>query len=58
MEDIKVTHTTDWKLGYAEQALKGIIAILDQNSFKNKGVTTADAEHAKTIAYRALENIK
>lgn len=51
-------HTTEWKLGYAETALNGIIAILNQNSFKNKDITTSDAEYAKTLALRALEVIK
>lgn len=50
-------HTDSWKLGYAESCLKAIIAILEQNSFKNKGVTSFDAEYAKTLAFRALENI-
>jgi hypothetical protein len=50
-------HTTDWKLGYAEQTLNGIVAILEQNSFKNKGVTTSDANTAIMLAKDALEVI-
>jgi hypothetical protein len=53
-------HTTDWKLGYAESALRRILDIIDNEINPNKLDTNSKAMIDKLygVAERALGEIK